>query len=594
MEVTPTSPVNEVENLRRELAAARKRVSELEQIEEKLKRRETQLTEVQEMVHLGIWSWDIVRNIVTWSAELCRIYGLEMDSFPATFEGYLERVHPDDQERVKGIILRSVETAEPFSFEERIVRPDGTERVLESVGKVVANEQGQSVQLVGSCLDITERKLAEKQLKEQATKLLALYQNSRDIISILDLDLLLHMIVQRAAQVVKADRGLILLVNVQARELEKMVWYGYEDEDLADLEFQEVEDGISGWVLAHGRPVISEDMVADARNTGLAFNRASQENPTGRSIIVAPLMVRDDVIGTLTTISEEGNKIFDRADLELVLLLANQAAIAIENARLFQASKAYTAVLEQRVSERTAELTVALKEAQEADKLKSSFISDINHELRTPLNNLGLYLSFIERGSPKKRSEYLNIVRRETERLQWLISQLLDFSRLDAGTLAANLELVDLNQLAGTLVNDRKQLAQDKNLTLAFAAAPELPPALADPKLLFQVLTNLLSNAINYTFPGGKIIVHSGLQERDGRTWVTVSVKDNGLGISDEDQEQLFERFYRGVAAEITKASGAGLGLSICKEIMDQHGGKITVKSQLGQGSSFTLWLQPA
>jgi signal transduction histidine kinase len=178
--------------------------------------------------------------------------------------------------------------------------------------------------------------------------------------------------------------------------------------------------------------------------------------------------------------------------------------------------------------------------------------------------------------------------------LQWLISQLLDFSRLDAGTLAANLELVDLNQLAGTLVNDRKQLAQDKNLTLAFAAAPELPPALADPKLLFQVLTNLLSNAINYTFPGGKIIVHSGLQERDGRTWVTVSVKDNGLGISDEDQEQLFERFYRGVAAEITKASGAGLGLSICKEIMDQHGGQITVKSQLGQGSSFTLWLQPA
>jgi signal transduction histidine kinase len=402
------------------------------------------------------------------------------------------------------------------------------------------------------------------------------------------------MIVQRAAQVVKADRGLILLVNVQARELEKMVWYGYENEDLAGLDFQEVEDGISGWVLAHGRPVISEDMVSDARNTGLAFNRAAQENPRGQSIIVAPLMVRDDVIGTLTTISEEGNKTFDRADMELVLLLANQAAIAIENARLYQASKAYTVVLEQRVSERTAELTVALREAQEADRLKSSFISDINHELRTPLNNLGLYLSFIERGSPKKREEYLNIVRRETERLQWLISQLLDFSLLDAGTLAANLEPVDLNQLASTLINDRRQLAQDKNLTLAFAAATELPPALADPKLLFQVLTNLLSNAINYTFPGGKVVVHSDLQERDGRTWVTISVKDNGLGISEEDQAQLFERFYRGVAAEITKASGAGLGLSICKEITDQHGGQITVKSQLGQGSSFTLWLQPA
>lgn len=250
--------------------------------------------------------------------------------------------------------------------------------------------------------------------------------------------------------------------------------------------------------------------------------------------------------------------------------------------------------LEAEVAARTAELTIALEKAHAADRLKSRFISDINHELRTPLNNLTLYLSFLERGQPEKRPDYISVLRRETERLQWLISQLLDFSRLDSGKLAANLEPVDLNELVGTLVSDRRHLVQDNGLTLDFVPAAQLPPILADSKLLFQVLTNLLSNAINYTLPGGTVLIQTAEQKKDGRSWITATVQDSGLGISAEDQTHLFERFFRGEAADITNASGAGLGLAICREIIDRHGGQITVKSEMGYGSSFTLWLQPA
>jgi signal transduction histidine kinase len=158
----------------------------------------------------------------------------------------------------------------------------------------------------------------------------------------------------------------------------------------------------------------------------------------------------------------------------------------------------------------------------------------------------------------------------------------------------ANLEPVDLNELVNTLVSDRRHLVQDKGLTLDFVPASQLPSVLADSKLLFQVLTNLLSNAINYTLPGGAVAIQTAISEEDGRQWVTVTVRDTGLGMSSDDQTHLFERFFRGEAADITHASGAGLGLAICREIIDRHGGRITVRSEIGRGSSFTLWLQPA
>ena len=249
--------------------------------------------------------------------------------------------------------------------------------------------------------------------------------------------------------------------------------------------------------------------------------------------------------------------------------------------------------LEQEVAARTAELTVALEEARAADRLKSQLISDVNHELRTPLNNLMLYLGLLEIGLPEKRPHYINVVYREAERLQWLISQLLDLSRLDAGKIATNLEPVDVNQLASTLVTDRHRLVQESGLKLDFELDADLPLASADPQLLFQILTNLLTNAINYTPQGGLVIVRTSRQQRNDQEWVTVMVEDTGLGISEADQVHLFERFFRGKSADEMQAPGTGLGLSICRELIDRLGGDITVQSELGQGSIFTLWLQP-
>jgi PAS domain S-box-containing protein len=236
------------------------------------------------------------------------------------------------------------------------------------------------------------------------------------------------------------------------------------------------------------------------------------------------------------------------------------------------------------------ELRAAKEQAQAADRAKTEFLSNVSHELRTPLTNLKLYVSLLQRGKPEKQGAYLATIRHETERLEALIEGLLDISRLDLGKITPQMEPVDLNDLVCTLYEDRRLLFVERDLLFRVQTMPDLPPVLVDPRLIEQVLTNLLDNALNYTPSGGQVYLTTALTSQDPAR-VTVSVQDTGLGILPHEQNHLFERFQRGTASQKTKTPGTGLGLAISKEIIDLHGGDITVQSQPGRGSIFTVWL---
>lgn len=263
-------------------------------------------------------------------------------------------------------------------------------------------------------------------------------------------------------------------------------------------------------------------------------------------------------------------------------------------AELYEAKQRYAAQLEEEVAARTAELQAALLKAQEADRIKSQFVSNINHELRTPLTVIQLHLGLLTHGRPENRERYLATLNRETHRLQALVEELLNLSQLDLGKTAVNRVPTDLNRLMGDLVIDRGELVTNKGLTLDFEPAANLPPALADPHLLFQVLTNLLANAINYTPQGGAITLRTGIITTGEQTWLTASVADSGPGIAEEEKPYLFERFHRGRSGRESGVAGTGLGLALCQEIMTRHNGRITVESKPEQGSTFTIWLLPA
>lgn len=224
----------------------------------------------------------------------------------------------------------------------------------------------------------------------------------------------------------------------------------------------------------------------------------------------------------------------------------------------------------------------------EVDRLKTQFVSTVSHELRTPLSNIKLYLQLLQTGKAEKRANYQAIMESEANRLERLISDLLDLSRLDQ-KVAHHHEPIDLDQLVRGLVETNMPQAEAKQLHLVYISqltAP-LPPVQGDRDQLTQVMTNLIGNAIHYTPESGTITV-STTQVGD---CARVEVRDNGIGISPEDLPHIFERFYRGANVKTGTVPGTGLGLAICKEIIMLHDGSISVESNPGQGSAFFVML---
>jgi|GEM_PF-7018928 len=227
-----------------------------------------------------------------------------------------------------------------------------------------------------------------------------------------------------------------------------------------------------------------------------------------------------------------------------------------------------------------------------AERLKDEFVSNVSHELRTPITGIKLNHSLLKM-SPDRPEIYLDRLGREVDRLNQLIEDLLRLSRLDQDRVELKMAPSDLNSLAHQYVNDRAAVAESRGLSLQLGESVPLPSVPFDPGLVGQVISILLTNAMNYTPAGGRITVHTMMQENREESWCGISVSDTGPGIEPAEQSRLFERFYRGKAGIASKAPGTGLGLSIAKEIASRHGGHMEVLSKgvPGEGSTFTLWL---
>jgi signal transduction histidine kinase len=241
----------------------------------------------------------------------------------------------------------------------------------------------------------------------------------------------------------------------------------------------------------------------------------------------------------------------------------------------------------------------------ELDRLKSEFVSTVSHELRTPLTTIKALTRLLMREGldETKRREYIETISVECDRQIDLVLNLLDLSRIEGGVLRVTHERVDVQEVISSVVKSETRSAEKRRHDLRFDPNVEVPPVCADPKELRRVLSNIVENAIKYTPDGGSIVL-SALQQ-DGQ--VAINVADNGRGIPPEDMPILFDKFHRGRPAPHSEAmrgattdaefledadvSGVGLGLYLARNVMEQMGGRITVESQVGQGSTFKLHL---
>lgn len=228
---------------------------------------------------------------------------------------------------------------------------------------------------------------------------------------------------------------------------------------------------------------------------------------------------------------------------------------------------------------------------KDLDRMKSQFVSNVSHELRTPITTIKLYAALMQQSSMEKWEGYLDTLAQEADRQARLVEEILQISRIEAGRLEITPRPTPLNELAEVVFANHQPMAQQGELVVEYRPAEPGPVALVDSDRMTQVLANVVTNAIQYTPRRGKVVISTGEKEAEGRRWAIVTVKDTGMGIPEEELPHIFERFFRGERPRSMQVSGTGLGLAIVKDIVELHGGLVTVESNVDVGTTFTIWL---
>ena len=467
-----------------------------------------------------------------------------------------------DDRRVGGMAICSPDS-HPWTTEETAL--------VEAIGREVglAAERAR-------LFDETTTRLKEMEAVNKVSKALRLAQFLHEM---------LPQLLNETLNVLDTDAGGIWLFDPERRKICQVIGRGWCLK-AAQMELERGESFL-GNVLTTEDVYFSGDVALDPN----AAEILRQIAPAGWSAVCVPIRTELEVIGVFM-VSTSLPREFTGEDARLLITLTEIAGNAIHRMQLNERLLHHAAELETRVTERTAELRAALEKAQEADRVKSEFIANINHELRTPLTNLVLYHQMLRAQPTIKTEERMDVIGRELQRLRSLIEDLLNLSRLDLGHVTFRPTISDLNALIKTLVNDRQALARERGLTLCTELQPDLEPITLDEPTMVQAVSNLLTNALNYTPSGGQVLIKTIIAQDDGNLMAGFSVEDTGLGISSEDMPHLFERFFRGGAARQSGAPGTGLGLAIVKQVVDHHQGRIEVRNCAdGHGAKFTVLL---
>jgi PAS domain S-box-containing protein len=512
-------------------------LTELEESERAVMKSEQRLRQTLSAAKAGAWEWDFVRERGFWSDEDYRLLGYEPGSIEPSLDALLAHIHPDDREGAVATIEGAVASGTPFEYDYRIVRPDGDFRWIRDVGDVEFDDAGRPLRVSGIVTDITERKTAELELAETSSRLAVLIQN-------LDAGILVE---DETRRIRLANRELCRQFGIQA-----------DPEDL-----------------------VGSDCAAATRDLADQFGDPQRFLQEIEQTLAAKTPIRAAVVRM------KDGRVFER---DFVPIRIGEASIG----HLWQ-YRDVTAreTARRRLLEQSNQLSTANAQLERAGRLKDEFLAAMSHELRTPLNAVLGLAEGLHAGVfgplAEEQAQQVAVIEDSGRHLLELINDILDLSKIGAGKLDLTLAPVVPSAICDASLRMVRETALRKQIRLTSAYDPDLTLVVADSLRLRQILVNLLSNAVKFTGEGGSVSIETACDAEAGRAYFSVS--DNGIGVAPEDLHRLFKPFVQVDSRLAREHSGTGLGLSLVQQLAELHAGGVSVETEPGRGSRFTIAL---
>jgi PAS domain S-box-containing protein len=532
-------------------------ITERRRIEEAVRENEERLRLALDAGQIGVWDWDVETNKLRWTKRIYEIHGVAPDKFTGDLADFRCLIHPDDADRVTSAIQGALAGAD-YNIEFRIVRPSGETRWLFTSGRVLHDENGKPLRMLGATIDTTDRKRAEEVLR-------FLSEASTAMAAVLDEKTAMQSLVRLAVPFF-ADYCTVELAN-ELRQFECVALAhvdSNQEQLLRELTCAKEPQWATDRVVQSGRTEHQEFLPPDAPYwTANDERRRTLKELAPQSVVAAPLLSRGNVIGVLSLyFSSSSRRRYLKSDVSIAEEIARRAAIAVENARLYQSLK-------------------------EADRQKDDFLAMLAHELRNPLAAIE-YAAALMRMSAEQGPKATEIIERQVRHLAHLIDDLLDVSRITRDQIQLQREPIDAALLVRRAVDTAIPSLEKRSHRLALEVAAGPLPIFADPTRIEQILGNLLTNAAKYTPDGGEISVRTYAKDEQ----LIVKVKDSGVGIPPEMLSRVFELFTQVNPTLDRSQGGLGIGLTVVRRLAEMHGGSISATSEgLGKGSEFTLRL---
>jgi len=488
------------------------------------------LNEAQQIAQVGSWEWDVVSNELTWSDNMYNVYGID-NKDAINYEKFISLVHPDDRPNMQANIEFALQTKTFNDFFHRIITPAGEEKIMHARGEVIADKEGKIIRMVGTGQDVTKQKTIEQQLlsfnkniEERNQFIEQLINSSLDLITVIDKDLR------------------VINLNKKAQ----LIYKNFYEEDMIGKKITDIDPPLKG--------------TESSKDLQQAF--------------AGKVIIKDKVKSTIS------DKYYEHNYIPLTNAIGEVYAVMI---------------ISHDITESMKQMEV-LRKLYESDEQKNNFIAMASHELKTPITSIKGYVQLLlnaienEKKNQKAlpplllRSSLLS-VDKQIKRLTRLISELLDISKIETGTLELRKEKFSLNELAIETVEDILYTNTKHVINLYHDFHAHI---YGDKDRIGQVMINLLTNAIKYSPESNRIdVTILKISDRE----IGVSVKDYGIGIDKKEQDRIFERFYRSKGKAEQTYPGFGIGLFIANEFIQKHGGQVWVESEKGAGSTFTFTL---